>query len=99
LALCPSTSEINMTQPTKLELQQRLDVALRDGEAYRIRIAELEGDVAALKGQLAKVPAPRTAKPAYVPPPVPEYVLQRRAAMTAAREAAMSGGVSVRVSL
>lgn len=83
-----------MARITNLEYQQLLAARNTELEAARLRIATLEGDVAALKGQIAKLPAP---KPAYVPrQPTPEQ-LAYRAALAAAREQAMRSGQSVKV--
>lgn len=87
------------TRITKLELSQALAERNAQLEAARLRIAELEGDVMALKSQFARVDAPRT--PPVVrtgPRPViefdPNVVGDFRRAMNAAREC---GGVVRRV--
>lgn len=59
-----------------------------------IQLVEANAEIERLK-RLA--PTLKAAKPAYVPRPVDPEVLARRAAMAAAREAAMSGGRAVRV--
>lgn len=79
---------------TKLELSQLLAARNSELEAARLRIAELEGDVAALK---ARVTTPRPARPTYVAPPATDEQLKLRAAMAAAKELAMRTGRSVRV--
>ncbi len=43
-----------MASTTKLELQQRLLATAKELDAARIRIAELEGDVAALKAMYGR---------------------------------------------
>jgi uncharacterized protein involved in exopolysaccharide biosynthesis len=81
---------------TKIELAQALQARNTELEAARLRIAELEGDVQALKAQLSRAPAP---KPVYVRPvreATPEQ-LAYRAACAAARELAMTSGRSVKV--
>lgn len=83
---------------TKLELQQALAARNTELEAARLRIAELEGDVMALKGQLAKVPATVT-RAVYVRPvreATPEQ-LAYRASLQQAREFAMRTGKTVKV--
>lgn len=85
-----------MAATTKLELTQLLAARNGELEAARLRIAELEGDVAALKGQLAKQPAQRAV---YVRPQreaTPEQ-LAYRAALAQARDFAMRTGKSVKV--
>ena len=59
-----------------------------------VQLVEANAEIERLK-RLA--PAPKAAKPAYVPRPVDPEVLRRRELMAAAREAAMSGGRAVRV--
>ena len=83
---------------TKLELTQALQARNVELEAARLRIAELEGDVAALKSQLAKAPATVT-RAVYVRPerqPTPEQVAYR-AALAQARDFAMRTGRTVKV--
>lgn len=87
-----------MSRTTKLELQQALAARNGELEAARLRIAELEGDVMALKGQLAKRPTEVT-RAVYVRPqrePSAEQ-LAYRAALAQARERAMRWGRSVKV--
>jgi uncharacterized protein involved in exopolysaccharide biosynthesis len=87
-----------MASITKLELQQALAARNTELEAARLRIAELEGDVAALKSKLAKVPASVT-KAVYVRPvreATPEQ-LAYRAALAQARDFAMRTGTCVKV--
>lgn len=89
---------------TKLELEQRLLASQRDNEALRVRIAELEGDVAALKSQLEAAEAHgelnrvlranQRVRPVFEPTP---EQLARRAAMAAAKAEAIARGCSVRV--
>ena len=83
-----------MASITKLELQQALAARNAELEAARLRIAELEGDVAALKAQAARVGSAQRGAPtrsAYVPrEPSPE-VLARRTLMARAKELAMAG--------
>lgn len=88
-----------MVRITKLELQQALNERNAQLEAARLRIAELEGDVAVLKGQLSRntppVRAPRT-----TPRPVIEFDPNKpgdfRRAQDVAREC---GGVVRRMSV
>ena len=87
-----------MAQPTKLELTQALAARNSELQAARLRIAELEGDVAALKAINSRVGAKvanvvRT-RPAYQPS---EAQLEVRARMAAAREEAMRSGCVVKV--
>lgn len=87
-----------MASITKLELQQRLLATAKELDAARIRIAELEGDVMALKGQLAKRPTEVT-RAVYVRPqrePSAEQ-LAYRATLAQARDFAMRTGRSVKV--
>jgi hypothetical protein len=87
-----------MASITKLELQQALTARNTELEAARLRIAELKGDVAALKSKLAKVPAPVT-KAVYVRPtyePTAEQ-LAYRASLAQARDFAMRTGKCVKV--
>lgn len=80
---------------TKLELQQLLATRNAEVEALRIRVAELEGDITALKAKAGRTFGPRpVTRPAYEPTP---EQLARRAAMAAAREMAMKTGHFVRV--
>ncbi len=82
---------------TKLELSQALQARNAELEAARLRIAELEGDVAALKAKLERVPnwAPREVSRAYEPrQPSPEQLAYREACRRA-REMAMAAGRSV----
>jgi uncharacterized protein involved in exopolysaccharide biosynthesis len=86
-----------MAQTTKLELTQLLTARNADLEAARLRIAQLEGDVAALQSRLLRdaprpQPAART-RPTYTPT---AEQLARRAAMDRARELAMATGTVVR---
>jgi hypothetical protein len=87
-----------MASITKIELQQALTARNGELEAARLRIAELEGDVAALKSQLAKRPA-QVARAVYVRPtyePTAEQ-LAYRASLAQAREFAMRTGTVVKV--
>ena len=52
-----------------------------------------------LKALRKQIPAPKPVKPAYVPPPPSAEWLGRRAALMAARDAAMSSGRTVRAEL
>lgn len=83
-----------MASITKLELQQALAARNAELEAARLRIAELEGDVAALKAQVARAGSAQRGAPArsaYVPREPSTEVLERRALMVRARELAMAG--------
>lgn len=83
---------------TKLELAQALQARNAELEAARLRIAELEGDVAALKAKLERAPSTVT-KAVYVRPErqlTPDQ-LAYRAALAQAREFAMRTGRSVKV--
>lgn len=87
---------------TKLELTQLLAVRNSELEAARIRIAELEGDVASLKAlndRAAAAIARRvgTERPAYVPHAATPEQLAYRAQLAAAKDAAMRTGKTVRV--
>ena len=77
---------------TKLELTQLLAARNAEIEGLRLQLADLQGQLLAAKGN-----APSVKRSAYVPRPVDPEVLARRAAMAAARDAAMSGGRAVRV--
>lgn len=72
---------------TKLELQQALAARNTELEAARLRIAQLEGDVAMLSRKVAPTPAPA----------LPANASAYRLALRAAREMAMRTGRSVRV--
>ena len=63
------------------------------------REAEWEAAQAEIERLKALVPAPKPVKPAYVPPPPSAEWLGRRAALMAARDAAMSSGRTVRAEL
>lgn len=87
-----------MAAPTKLELTQTLAARNAELQAARLRIAELEGDVAALKAINSRVGAKvantvRT-RPVYQPT---EAQLEVRARMQAARDEAMRTGHTVKV--
>ena len=84
-----------MAQTTKLELSQLLAARNKELEAARLRIAELEGDVVALKAKLAVVPATQAPRPAYQSPAPSCAQIAFRARLAAAREAAMTTGKSV----
>ena len=91
-----------MAAVTKLELQQLLAARNAELVAARTRIAELEGDVAALKAlndraAVALAQRVRPERPAYVPREATPEQLALRAAMAAAKELAMRTGRSVRV--
>lgn len=96
-----------MASITKLELQQALAARNTELEAARLRIAELEGDVAALQAQLgrerAHVEQLREAADSLVRDPVRPVrepsaeQLAYRAACAAARDLAMRTGRSVKV--
>lgn len=79
---------------TKLELEQLLAARNAELEQLRLRVADLEGQLLAAKGN---APSVKRERPAYTPRPVDPEVLRRREAMAAAREAAMSGGRTTRV--
>lgn len=87
-----------MASPTKLELTQRLVATGKELEAARLRIAELEGDVAALKAINSRVNAKiaNTVRTRSVYQPS-EAQLEVRARMAAARDEAMRTGRSVKV--
>lgn len=83
---------------TKLELSQALTARNTELEAARLRIAELEGDVAALTAKLERAEAASpTQRPRYQPRPATADQLAYRAACAAAREMAMRTGRSVKV--
>ncbi len=84
-----------MARPTKLELTQLLAARNTELQAARLRIAELEGDVAALKARSARA-QPNTVRVRPVRQPTEEQ-LAVRARMTAARDEAMRTGRSVKV--
>ena len=87
-----------MARTTKLELEQLLAKRNDEVQALRLKCLELEGTVNALKAQAAKNLPWRTRtveKTERAPDP---EVLRRRAAMAAAKEAAMSGKKVVAVS-
>lgn len=79
---------------TKLELSQALQARNAELEAARLRIAELEGDVAALKAKLARVPAPQPRRTYEPRQPSPEQLAYREACARA-RALAVSTGRSV----
>lgn len=78
---------------TKLELQQRLDVALRENEALRLEVAQLKGTLEARARAAANGTKVRSVA---VPTPSP---LQRdyRDYLARAREEAQRSGQSVKV--
>ena len=83
-----------MPRLTKIELAQALAARNTELEAARLRIAELEGDVAALKAQAARQASAVRGAPtrsAYVPRPPSDEVLERRALMQRCKELAMQG--------
>ena len=95
---------------TKLELSQALTARNTELEAARLRIAELEGDVAALTAQLGRERAHTetlrealdglavpTQRPRYQPRPATAEQLAFRAACEKARAMAMATGRSVKV--
>lgn len=84
-----------MAQTTKLELSQLLAARNKELEAARLRIAELEGDVVALKTKLAVVPATQAPRPAYQVPAPSCAQIAFRVRLAAARELAMRTGQSV----
>lgn len=91
-----------MATATKLELTQLLAARNSELEAARLRIAELEGDVAALKALNDRAAAAiaqrvKPERPAYVPREATPEQLTYRATLVAARELAMRTGRSVRV--
>ena len=77
---------------TKLELSQLLAARNAEIEALRLQVADLEGQLAAAKGN-----APSVKRSTYVSRPVDPEVLRRRELMAAAKAAAMTGGQVVRV--
>ena len=89
-----------MAVTTKLELQQLLNVANAERESLRVRVAELQGTVGALKAQLEAAKAHgalrqgQRVRPVYEPSP---EQLARRAAMQAAKDQAMRSGCVVKV--
>lgn len=85
-----------MTKMTNAQLTDEL-AALRAHCARRE--AEWEAAQAEIERLKALIPAPKPVKPAYVPPPPSAEWLMRRAALDAAREAAMAGGRVVRADL
>lgn len=80
-----------MSTFTKLTKSQLIDQLTAAHAAYE-RIAT-ERD--SLKAQLAALPAPKPARPAYVPPAPTEAQLAYRASMAAAKALAISTGRSV----
>lgn len=83
-----------MASITKLELQQRLLATAKELDAARIRIAELEGDVTALKAQVARAGSAQRGAPtrsAYVPKPPSEDQLAFRALTARCKELCASG--------
>lgn len=78
---------------TKIELEQLLNARNAELEAARLQIAELQGQLLAARGTAPSVRRERPVRP------VDPEVLRRRAAMAAARAAAMAGGHSVLVEL
>lgn len=83
-----------MASITKLELQQALAARNAELETARLRIAELEGDVAALKTQVARASSAQRGAPtrsAYVPREPSAEVLERRVLMARAKELAAAG--------
>lgn len=87
---------MSLLKLTKAQLVDLCVVRNGEVEALRLRVAELEGDVQALKGAAVRARAGGPVRSAYVPAPPNAEVLARRAAMAAAREAAMRGGVAVK---
>ena len=75
---------------TKLELQQRLDAALRENEALRVKLSQAEGTIIARRN---KAPA----RSAYVPQPPSAEQVSYRAYQQRMREEAIADGRSVRV--
>lgn len=89
-----------MASVTKLELSQALAARNTELEAARLRIAELEGDVAALNAKLARAGSATRGAPvrsAYVPREPSAEQLSYREAARRAREHAMATGQSVKV--
>ena len=91
-----------MATITKLELQQALTARNAELEAARLRIATLEGDVAALSAKLARADSASRGAPvrsAYVPREPSAQQTAFRAACAQARDLAMRTGKSVKVSV
>lgn len=81
---------------TKLELTQLLAARNAELEQARLQIAELQGQLMAVRNN---APSVKRERPAFVPRPVDPEVLRRRELMAAAKAAAMQGGTVVRVQL
>ncbi len=85
-----------MTAITKLALQQANTALAQDNTDLRALVAKLEGDIeriTSVASAVNQMPAPKAARPAYVPP---EWQVERAAAMAAARAAAMQSGRCVK---
>lgn len=95
---------------TKLELQQALSARNEQLAAARLRIAELEGDVSALKSMIGQTEAALAVAvalhdkrvgdsrtPRYAPPAPSAQSLAFRQACAVAKAAALAGGHSVKV--
>lgn len=83
-----------MSRMTKIELAQALQARNTELEAARLRIAELEGDVAALKAQAARQASAVRGAPtrsAYVPRPPSDEQLAFRELMARCKELNMQG--------
>lgn len=80
-----------MSTFTKLTKSQLVDQLEAAHAAYERVATERDS----LKAQLAAAPAPKAAKPAYVPPAPTEAQLAYRAKLAAAKAAAIAGGRSV----
>ncbi len=78
---------------TKLELQQRLDVALRENEALRLEVAQLKGTLEARARAAANGTKVRSVA---VPTPSADSIAYREY-LTRAREEAQRSGQSVKV--
>lgn len=87
---------MSLTKLTKAQLIDLVVARNTEIEQLRVQLAETEGTVQALKASAVRARAGGPVRSAYVPAPPSNEVLARRAAMAAAREAAMRGGVAVK---
>jgi hypothetical protein len=83
----------------KLTIKQLVDELAALREHCARREAEWEAAQTELAALRKQIPAPKPVKPAYVPPPPSAEWLMKRAALMAARDAAMSSGRPVRAEL
>ena len=83
-----------MARLTKIELEQRLDAALKDAAELRLRLAVADGNVTAYRNRCEQLEAAQNAAPCAVDA---AQLSTYRQALAKAREAAMRTGKCVRV--